>query len=69
MNRKTGEIKRFEENEDIPDLFQIIQEDQMTEKQKTYMAVSKYDGTSELGKLFTENRAERRLEKKRKKNK
>ena len=60
MNRETGEIKRFAENESVPDMFEMIQEEQMTDKQKVKMAVSKYDNKSELGKLFTGNRAERR---------
>lgn len=60
MNRETGEIRRFAEGEDIPDLFQMIQDEQMTDKQKVEMKVSKYDNKSELGKLFTGNRAERR---------
>ena len=60
MNRDTGELRRFKEGENIPDIFQMIQEEQMTDKQKVEMVVSKYDNKSELGKLFTGNRAERR---------
>jgi len=60
MNRETGEIKRFAENEAVPNMFYGIQEEQMTDKQKVEMAVSKYDNKSELGKIFTGNRAERR---------
>ena len=60
MNRETGEIKRFAENEAVPDMFEMIQEEQMTDKQQVEMKVSKYDNKSELGKLFTGNRAERR---------
>lgn len=60
MNRETGEIKRFAEGETIPEMFDLIQDNQMTDKQQVEMKVSKYDNKSELGKLFTGNRAERR---------
>lgn len=56
MDTRTGEIKQFEEGEEVSkDLIKVAYE-QMTEKQKEEMQVSKYDNKSELGKIFTEER-------------
>lgn len=60
MNSETGEIKRFEKGEIIPDNFISIKEEQMTEKQKETMQVSKHDSKSELGQAMILNRATRR---------
>lgn len=61
MNSETGEIKRFTEGEIIPDNFvPIKEEEQMTEKQKETMQVSKHDSKSELGQAMILNRATRR---------
>lgn len=58
MDTRTGEIKRFKEEEQIPDHFIKIHEEQMTEKQKKKMRVSKFDNKSKLGKIFTAKRKE-----------
>lgn len=60
MNIKTEEIKYFEEGEKVPDDFVLVDEKDMTDKQKKEMRVSKYDSISKLGKIFTSNRKERR---------
>ena len=60
MNIKTGEIKYFEPEDEIPEDWIQIYEGQMTKKQRETLHVSKHDSVSELGKLFTGNRAERR---------
>lgn len=72
MNVQTGEIRNFSEDqwtkvlETEPALAERLKdwvpvdESQMTLKQKADMQVSKHDSVSELGKLFTGNRAERR---------
>ena len=60
MNIETGEIKQFKEGDKIPDGFVPIIREQMTKKQARNMQVSKYDSVSELGRLFTGNRKQRR---------
>ena len=47
--------------------FVEVDPDNMTKKQKKEMQVSKFDNKSELGKLFTMNRHERRKQAKLKK--
>lgn len=61
MNIETGEIKRFSDDEPFDhDKFVKVQEELMTKIQKETEQVSKFDAKSELGKLFTGNRKERR---------
>jgi hypothetical protein len=61
MNIETGEIKRFGSDEEFDrEKFIEIQEDLMTKVQKATEQISKFDAQSELGKLFTGNRKERR---------
>lgn len=61
MNNETGKIEMFEDGV-IPEGFTEIFTGQMTEKQRTDMQVSEYDNKSELGKIFTGCRADRRRE-------
>ena len=66
MDTRTGKIYVSESQEEMnklleeyADLKQIDIED-LTDKQKNKMQVSKYDNRSKLGKIFTGNRKERR---------
>lgn len=62
MNIETGEL--YEKLRDVPqdamDQCLPIDSTQMTKKQRKNMQVSKYDSMSELGKIYTGNRKERR---------
>lgn len=74
MDTMTGKIKRVEDmtSDDIQhfkERFVGISEDQMTEKQKREMQVSKHDNRSELGKIFTQHRKLTRAQKNRRKRK
>lgn len=70
MNTETGEIEFFNKMpEELRKKFVEIKEDQMTDKQKREMRVSKFDNKSELGKLFTGHRKLTRKQKNRIKNK
>jgi len=61
MNIETGEIKRFGSDEEFDhEKFVEIKEAFMTKLQQETEKVSKFDSQSELGKLFTGNRKERR---------
>ncbi|MDD5328052.1 MAG: SEC-C metal-binding domain-containing protein [Phycisphaerae bacterium] len=60
MNSETGEIKRFDEIIKLPKAEQAkyipIDEQLMTEKQRTTQQVSKFDGQSALGKIRVKHR-------------
>ena len=60
MDTRTGEIKYFEENKKPPEHYIKILQEQMTKKQSEEMQVSKFDNRSELGKIFTDKRKERK---------
>jgi len=73
MNTETGEILKFKDNEELKakmaelenkhgrnDILVPIEESDLTETQKEKMKVSKFDYKSKLGKMFLENRAQRR---------
>ena len=64
MNTETGEIIRLDAEMIATGKFQEIKEEQMTSKQSQLMQVSKFDSKSELGNIFTSNRAERRRQEK-----
>ena len=59
MDINTGKIEMFNQDDEIPKNFIEIMRDQMTEKQKKTMQVSKYDNRSELGQLFLKERRKR----------
>lgn len=65
MNTRTGELFRATEEElkewlSQDDHITAIKEEEMTEKQRLNMQVSKHDNRSKLGKKFTESRKEER---------
>jgi hypothetical protein len=66
MNTETGKIEYYtdEELENklklLKDSLIEVKEEDMTEKQKEEMQVSKFDNKSKLGQIFTMSRAERR---------
>ncbi len=62
MHSTTGEIRRFETvDEAIFNGFDVLIDDgDMTDKQKEAMQVSPYDNRSTLGKKYTQIRKERR---------
>ncbi len=63
MNQETGELRALT-NEDLELLkngtWKEVDMKNATKKQKKEMQVSKYDNKSELGKVFTGSRRERR---------
>ena len=56
MHVDTGEIKYFAEGAEVPADFMAINDDDMTEKQKENMQVSKHDSRSYLGHLYSQRR-------------
>ena len=60
MNLDTGKIRMFGKDEALETNEVLVGLEQMTEGQKATRQVSKYDNRSELGKLFTGNRKQRR---------
>jgi hypothetical protein len=60
MNVDTGEIRKLFEDEALLENEVLVSPDQMTARQHEEMRVSKFDNRSELGKLFTGNRKQRR---------
>jgi hypothetical protein len=69
MNTTTGKIVMAGNKTDLINMLQMqnstedfveVDPNSMTNKQKKEMQVSKFDNKSELGKLFTMNRHERR---------
>ena len=59
MDKETGEIKMFKDGV-VPEGFEQIDINELTQLQKATMQVSPYDNKSVAGKLYTGCRADRR---------
>ena len=60
MNIETGEIKRFNPGDVVPENFWPVKEESLTTKQVKKMQVSAHDNKSVLGKVFTSERKKRK---------
>ena len=60
MDMRTGEIRRFNEGEVVPEDFLEIREAEMTKKQRETNQVSVHDSQSILGKKWSSIRHQRR---------